>query len=395
MQWILIVAGIFLYFKLFRKAEPKDFMLQAIDKNDLHSVQFLIEGKVELYEDLHEYLWYAMKNKKIDIVAYFFENFKFDIDKWDYYTPLIYASKEGSLELVQCLIKIGADVNAWNTYDEPEYTALTVAIEHDHFEIVKYLIEQGADVNKETSYYPSEAYENDLDDLDDWELQYTDSPLIYACTIGNLETVKYLIEKGASLVQSDKQTALSVATENNHNDVVEYLLSFRTQYDIDQYEETFKIASSKGNTKIIQLLVQQKLVTIDKKIGEETLLIAIREGNFNVVIQLIEYGVDPNTRDNHGTPLTVLAYTRGKNISIVTYLVNNGADINGQDKNGNTLLLHAVDGRLTKEGLECFVKLGASVNISNNKKETALSLAKKQKHYINESRYLVKFSSNK
>ena len=57
---------------------------------------------------------------------------------------LIYASRDGDLEIVKFLAEQGADVNIQNIYGN---TALILSSRLGHLEIVKFLIEQGADVN--------------------------------------------------------------------------------------------------------------------------------------------------------------------------------------------------------------------------------------------------------
>ena len=58
------------------------------------------------------------------------------------WTILIWASKFGKLEIVQCLVNLGADKEA---KAEKGWFPLYVAAEHGHLDIVKYLVEQGAD----------------------------------------------------------------------------------------------------------------------------------------------------------------------------------------------------------------------------------------------------------
>jgi len=92
-------------------------------------------------------------------------------------TPLIYASKNGRLEIMKYLIEeCNANVEA---KDKLGYTPLMRASMYDHFEIVKYLIEEhNANV---------EAKSNN-----------GNTPLMWASELSRLEIVKYFIENRAN-----------------------------------------------------------------------------------------------------------------------------------------------------------------------------------------------------
>ena len=60
-------------------------------------------------------------------------------------TPLMWASEEGHLDVVQALLTKGADVNA-KTF-ENGMTPLMWASEEGHLDVVQVLITKGADVN--------------------------------------------------------------------------------------------------------------------------------------------------------------------------------------------------------------------------------------------------------
>ena len=62
-------------------------------------------------------------------------------------TALIYASQNGHLEIVQCLIENGVNVNANKRTSNCRWTALIYVSNQGFFEIVKILVKNGADVN--------------------------------------------------------------------------------------------------------------------------------------------------------------------------------------------------------------------------------------------------------
>jgi hypothetical protein len=67
-----------------------------------------------------------------------------DIDEWFYGTPLMYASANGKNEMVNLLLKRGANINARSKGGE---SALGLAAENTHVSTVKLLVSKGADTD--------------------------------------------------------------------------------------------------------------------------------------------------------------------------------------------------------------------------------------------------------
>lgn len=70
-------------------------------------------------------------------------------DSDDGWTALMHASKYGYVEIVDLLIKSGADVNAGSISN---HTALMLASNFSHHEIMKILLDHGADVFAQDTY---------------------------------------------------------------------------------------------------------------------------------------------------------------------------------------------------------------------------------------------------
>ena len=151
-------------------------------------------------------------------------------------TALFIAAAAGRLAVVQYLVGQGASLTATTTGG---YTPLLIAVRYDHLAVVRYLVGQGASLEGALLLAVS---------WDHWELVrylagqgvsleatdgYGRTVLHYAASNGHLETVKSLVENGASLTarstnesyrQFHDRTALHYAAEAGHLAVVQYLV---------------------------------------------------------------------------------------------------------------------------------------------------------------------------
>lgn len=118
--------------------------------------------------------------------------------------------RTGNVNGVREHIKCGLDVNARDKYGT---TYLNTACKYNRLEIVQILIEAGAKVRgcgalldpswKGNSKIVKELIKNGADVNEKY--LYNLTPLIYACHGRSLETVKALIDAGASVIHRDDQ----------------------------------------------------------------------------------------------------------------------------------------------------------------------------------------------
>jgi ankyrin repeat protein len=146
-------------------------------------------------------------------------------------TPLGMSCEVGSLEIVDLLLKAGAN---------PDFGVslhpLTTAASKGNIEIVKVLIEAGADVNA--------VLEDDHTALAD------------AAWCGNIKMIKLLVESGADVNYSSKSSnAIHNALANRHWEVFVYLfpyLSPESAQEVHSY--ALKLAQDEDNTEVVQFL---------------------------------------------------------------------------------------------------------------------------------------------
>jgi len=124
-------------------------------------------------------------------------------------TPLMRASQEGHLQIVQFLCDMGATVNRKNLQ---AMTALMLASQRGNAKICRYLIQRGADLDAMTGH--------------------TSTSLVLACKRQHLDTVKVLVTAGAELFLKDNRgrTARDIALQRrpftrNRNDATKAILA--------------------------------------------------------------------------------------------------------------------------------------------------------------------------
>jgi len=124
-------------------------------------------------------------------------------------TRLMHAADEGKLKEVEDLLLRGADPNKPSDNFQEPYTPLMFASYQGHVEVVQRLIKGGASVDRE-------------EEGDGW------TALLFAAKQGNRDVVSLLLNSNAdpNWYVDDDCTALSLASQNGHEEVVKELLAF-------------------------------------------------------------------------------------------------------------------------------------------------------------------------
>ncbi|MBA3954126.1 ankyrin repeat domain-containing protein [Candidatus Dependentiae bacterium] len=254
--------------------------------------------------------------------------------------PLNAAVTEGNLDIIRLLLDEGANVDGWSFEgcDEFRWTALHEAVKNEHVNVVQLLLKEGANVN---SGNEDDGYEA------------TCTPLHVAAGLGATKVVKLLLRYGANRVaqNSDKKTPLYVAFENNHLDVVDLLINYRS--DFIDCEQLYG-AALHGNVKLIQFLLDKGVDVNSKDSSNKTALhAAAQSGHLAAAQLLVKNGalVDAKTTENY-TPLhsamedsDVDSCLGGKErqiiegkTQVIKFLLAQEADVNAQTNNNKTPL---------------------------------------------------------
>ncbi|XP_054617852.1 kinase D-interacting substrate of 220 kDa B isoform X4 [Dunckerocampus dactyliophorus] len=286
-------------------------------------------------------------------------------------TPLMLAAEQGSLDIVQELIRRGANVNL---DDVDCWSALISAAKEGHVEVVKELLENSAyiehrDMGGWTALMWA-AYKGRMEvtkvlleqgaNPNTTGQQYSVYPIIWASGRGHAHIVKLLLEGGAKVNCSDKYgtTPLIWASRKGHFDCVMHLLE--NGADVDQEganSMTALIVAVKGGyTDVVkELLKRNPNVNMTDKDGNTALMIAAKEGYTEIVQDLLDAGTYVNIPDRSGDTVLIGA-VRGGHVEIVRALLHKYADIDIRGQESKTALYWAVEkgnATMVRDILQC------------------------------------------
>uniref|UniRef100_A0A672ZKZ1 Kinase D-interacting substrate of 220 kDa B n=1 Tax=Sphaeramia orbicularis TaxID=375764 RepID=A0A672ZKZ1_9TELE len=285
-------------------------------------------------------------------------------------TPLMLAAEQGSLEIVQELIRRGANVNL---DDVDCWSALISAAKEGHVDVVKELLENSAYIeHRDMGGWTALTWASYKGRVEVTELllehganpnttgQYSVYPIIWAAGRGHADIVKLLLENGAKVNCSDKYgtTPLIWAARKGHFDCVMHLLEKGA--DVDQEganSMTALIVAVKGGyTEVVkELLKRNPNVNMTDKDGNTALMIAAKEGYTEIVQDLLDAGTYVNIPDRSGDTVLIGA-VRGGHVEIVRALLHKYADIDIRGQESKTALYWAVEkgnATMVRDILQC------------------------------------------
>ncbi|KAM9708979.1 kinase D-interacting substrate of 220 kDa B isoform 5-T6 [Menidia menidia] len=285
-------------------------------------------------------------------------------------TPLMVAAEQGNLEIVQELIRRGANVNL---DDIDCWTALISAAKEGHIEVVRELLENNANLeHRDMGGWTALMWASYKGRTDVTELllekganpnitgQYSVYPIIWAAGRGHAEIVHLLLQYGAKVNCSDKYgtTSLIWAARKGHYESVMHLLA--NGADVDQEganSMTALIVAVKGGfTEVVkELLKRNPNVNMTDKDGNTALAIAAKEGHTEIVQDLLDAGTYVNITDRSGETMLIGA-VRGGHVEVVRALLNKYADVDVRGQDGKTALYWAVEkgnATMVRDILQC------------------------------------------
>ena len=362
-----------------------DSPLGAIQPKQLVSSmlrQFNIDPNLKDFEG-GTLLHLACREGRIDVVHTLIQTFKAELNIRDDHndTPLMKAVEYGRCETVKSLISdYGCDISIKGSNG---YSLLHIAIVEGHMEMFEMLVSEfgmspiviDGDGNTPLML----AIKKDRNELvlallekyscgPNTKDNEGNSTLHVACMKGNLTLIKALMSHGAdqNAIDGCSNTPLMLAIKNNSHEVE---LAQLTQYGCDPSNQGYPslhVPHMKGN--------HETLINGDTGVDLGSLESDTNSWNEVALVLLIEYGCDPNTKDNDGYSPLHVACMKG-DFSLVEALINHGADPNTMDVFGNTPLMLAIKNNFNEIVLSLLTQYGCDPNIKDNDGYSPLHVA--------------------
>ena len=275
------------------------------------------------------------------------------------------AVQNGHLELVEELLKHGADVNMLSDSALGKASIpLHVATNNGHEEVAKLLISHGADVNA-------------LDESGK-------TPIFYATKNASLKMTKLLLNNKANI--KDNPELLNIAVKEDRREIVEVLLQHGADVNAtdeygrmplhfvvsDEAERGFECCSLKDpdvdvKGEVAKLLLSWGANANTRVRNRMTMLLAATDkGYVQVVKALLKYKADVNSTYGSGLTPLHLSVIQGDKV-ITKMLLKRGANVRAKCTMGQTALYFAIKGAFEIEAdfvkiIRLLLKHGAQVN---------------------------------
>ncbi len=208
--------------------------------------------------------------------------------------------------------------------------------------------------------------------------------LIIAAKLGFAEMIPPLLQAEANINQSGRNgiTALHMATDNNHLEVLALLLKHPTiipNKSDSQGCTALHIAAQKGFFESASLLIGAKaIVNKADNNGQMPIDIAAKQGHQMLVALFIQSGASINASGRPAwTPLHYAA--KANATSVIQVLIDANAPLDAIDRGRRTALHIAVEAN-SLEAASLLLNHGADARAITNEDHTPLQLAKKHKY---------------
>ncbi len=268
-------------------------------------------------------------------------------------TDLIDAAMHGNSAKLHMLLDQGADVNAKASDGR---TALITGSLFGHVDVVQTLLDRGADVNAKDhegwTALMMAARTPRRDVMQALLAKGAVQDLFVAAILGDVVLVRTLLDQGADVNArtNNGETALFLASQKSHQQVVQELLAKGAQQDLF-------IAAILGDMALLRAMLDQGAdVNAKTNDGETALILACKQGRLEEVRTLLERA-EINAKDKYGETALMKA-SRAGHLEIVQALLEKGVEVNAEDKYGKNALYAAV-GKDRVEVVQALLDRGA------------------------------------
>ncbi|AAF44459.1 ankyrin repeat gene family protein [Fowlpox virus] len=256
--------------------------------------------------------------------------------------PLYHAAAAGNTEMVELLLSYGAKTNLHTRYEDSIFMCAIKSNNVKTAKIISDLYNYKNDINnilKTIQLYNADMLlflieiGLDINTKD----KKGKTALHYACnSINCIETVKEIMKYGADINVKDREglTPLHSACKYGDLKLSKLLIEYGADVKVKTTSTVLNLAVESGNVELVKFLIEKnpEFITSDYL----SLSLAIRCKDINIVLLLLDAGMDVNSSKCISTPLH-LGVILG-NSNIVKLLLDHGANINAIDKYGETPL---------------------------------------------------------
>ena len=252
----------------------------------------------------------------------------------------------GDLNIVKIIGEKGANPNLKNK-TQMGSTPLMMTSEYKSLEIPKYLIKKGANIN---------IQDNNGDPVINWSAYY-----------GNVPFTRLMLENGAktNLKSIHSDGVLQVALKEWQDSIVDLLLEHNVFiHQVQENSMELINALKNNNLPLFESLLNKNNLNTRDGASNTLLMIAAKNGYFELVKYLIEEGADINAINSVGQTALNLSIYFAKN-DIANFLIQKGADVNKTDsKYILTPLVAAIRSNNLVLG-EVLLRKGANINTTD------------------------------
>lgn len=312
---------------------------------------------------------------------------------------------KGDVQMVNLLVEKGYDVNPHVFYRSKP---LALAITNKDVDMVTALLHLGAAITGDelslavdigcTAIFEELIGHHSLDEQTA-DLEVFTPALKKAVQEGNVEMATLLLEKGADVNADLERPLVNLAVSSQNYLMAQLLISRganvnREEHDFLDLDKTcgstpLYIAVSNDDVMFTRLLVEAGANLHHKNKGRSPVLsVAAKDGQVEMVQELLKMGADPNCRDSK-VETALMAAVLNRQKEAVLLLLQNGAkleDMCPRDVGPFLVLVEQMGD--DEETMEIVLSKDIDINAANNDGETALTICAR-KGYINLAEKLI------
>ena len=355
-------------------------------------VKFFADNGTDIFlkmEEGNDCLHIAALNGHLKLCEKLVAEHKFDVNMVDNlgWTALHHSARNGSYELIEFFIKMGADIHL-KTNDGQN--CFHIAARFEHLNLCKTLIDiHNFDVDMTNSmgwtvlHFSAQSGSHDLIDFFVkkgvnvlLETRAGNNSLHIAASNGHLSLCETLITKyklDVKMTDNDGWTALSFAAENGSYELIEFFVEKK----IDIYQKTndgkncLHIAASKGHFNLCKTLIEKINFNVDMVDNKKwtALHYAAQKGSYELMNYFIAKGTDVLLKTKDGLNCLHIAASNG-HLNLCKTLINEiNFDVNIADDEGRTALYCSAQsgndelfGFIADKGTNIFLKIKGGQN---------------------------------